>query len=131
MSAFLLSFSSQNPIRFRTHASFTPNTAFYHFCTNTTLSIAQNLYHSHPFRQGNMIGFYNHTIAGSRLIINRYYFRAPAPELFCQISFEPPLLNAVPGSECGVNGKHAGFVVLLQCIPDLISQCIHMIQPNI
>lgn len=60
--------------------------------------------YGNPFRQDNIIGFYNHTIAGSRLIVNRYYFRAPAPESFCQIPFEPPLLNAEPGSECGVNG---------------------------
>jgi len=60
---------------------------------------------SAPFRQDtNMIGFYNHTIVGSRLIFNRYYFREPAPESFCQIPFEPPRFNAVPGSKCGVNG---------------------------
>ena len=79
--------------------------------------ICTQLEHSLPFCQDNVIAFYNHTIVGSRFIANYYYFRAPAPESFCQIPFEPPLLNAQPGSECGVNGKHADLALLSQYIP--------------
>jgi len=56
-----------------------------------------------PFDQGSQIAFYNHTIDGSRLIFNRYYFTAPASQSFCQIPFQG--LNAPPGLECGVNGN--------------------------
>ena len=57
-----------------------------------------------PFDQRS-IAFYNHTVDGSRLIINRYYFRAPAPMEFCMVPFEPPLMNAPPGYTCGENGE--------------------------
>jgi len=56
-----------------------------------------------PFDQGSQLAFYNHTIDGSRMIINRYYFMAPASQSFCQIPFQG--LNAPPGLECGVNGN--------------------------
>lgn len=58
-----------------------------------------------PFRQDRFIVFYNHTVKGSRLIGNRYYFKSPADAGFCNIPFAPPKANAVPGSECGVNGN--------------------------
>lgn len=61
--------------------------------------------HSYPFDGSRTIGFYNHTADGSRLIVNRYYFKPPAPMGFCQIPFEPPAMNAQPGSTCGVNGQ--------------------------
>ncbi|KAL7490762.1 hypothetical protein ACHAWT_000294 [Skeletonema menzelii] len=61
--------------------------------------------HNAPFGKSRTIGFYNHTVAGSRLIVNRYYFSPPAPFGFCQIPFEPPAMNAQPGSTCGVNGQ--------------------------
>ena len=65
--------------------------------------------HSAPLRQDRTIGFYNHTVDGSRLIVNRYYFKPPADAAFCNIPFDSPAANAQPGSECGVNG--ACFVV--------------------
>ncbi len=58
-----------------------------------------------PFNQRPTIGFYNHTFDGSRLIVNRYYFKAPAPTEFCLVPFEPPLMNAPPGYTCGENGE--------------------------
>mmetsp|Transcript_10291 Transcript_10291/g.13076 ORF Transcript_10291/g.13076 Transcript_10291/m.13076 type:complete len:474 (+) Transcript_10291:54-1475(+) len=61
--------------------------------------------HSSPFDASRTIAFYNHTVDGSRLIVNRYYFKPPAPFGFCQIPFEPPAMNAQPGSTCGVNGQ--------------------------
>eukprot|EP01083_Nonionella_stella_P030925 84750_1 len=50
------------------------------------------------------LSHYNHTLDGSRLIANRYYFSPPAETEFCAMPFEPPEANAQPGSECGVNG---------------------------
>jgi len=60
--------------------------------------------HNAPLRQDRTIGFYNHTVDGSRLIVNRYYFKPPADAAFCNIPFDSPAANAQPGSECGVNG---------------------------
>ena len=57
-----------------------------------------------PFDQRTITAFYNHTFDGSRLIVNRYYFRAPAPMEFCMVPFQPPLMNAPPGFTCGENG---------------------------
>ena len=57
-----------------------------------------------PFDQ-QTVAFYNHTVDGSRLIVNRYYFRKPAPMEFCMVPFEPPLMNAPPGYTCGENGE--------------------------
>jgi hypothetical protein len=50
-----------------------------------------------PFDQQSTIAFYNHTVDGSRLIINRYYFKPPAPMEFCMVPFQPPMMNAPPG----------------------------------
>lgn len=60
--------------------------------------------HDRPFRQDRIIGFYNHTVAGSRLIANRWYFKPPADAEFCNTPLAPTMANAQPGSECGVNG---------------------------
>lgn len=61
-----------------------------------------------PFGQDKFVGFTNVTLVGSRLILNRYNFKPPAGPEFCAIPFAEPMLNARPGSECGVNG-HADF----------------------
>jgi len=68
-----------------------------------------------PFPSDSIIAFYNHTVDGSRLIANRYYFRAPAPPEFCAIPFPPPAMNAPPGVTCGENGlaKFAGVYAAL------------------
>jgi hypothetical protein len=63
-----------------------------------------------PFDQQPVIAFYNHTVDGSRLIINRYYFKAPAPMEFCMVPFQPPMMNAPPGVTCGENGKQFSCV---------------------
>ena len=58
-----------------------------------------------PFPSESIIAFYNHTVDGSRLIVNRYYFRAPSPQGFCMIPLPPPAMNAPPGVTCGENGE--------------------------
>ena len=69
-----------------------------------------NAINRRPFRLDKTIAFYNHTVDGSRLIANRYYFIPPAEPEFCAMPFEPPEANAQPDSECGVNGKWALIV---------------------
>ncbi len=58
-----------------------------------------------PYDRSNMVAFYNHSVTddgeGSRLIMNRYYFRPPAPLDFCSMPSLPPLESY----ECGVTGE--------------------------
>ena len=61
----------------------------------------------YPYTKSAVLGFYNHTIVGSRLIIDRFYVAQPAPSDFCNKTFDDPAteLNAVPPGVCGVNGQ--------------------------
>lgn len=59
------------------------------------------------------MAFYNHTVTengqGSRLIMNRYYFRPPAPLDFCSMPSLPPFESY----ECGVTGEDLVWFFLL------------------
>jgi hypothetical protein len=57
-----------------------------------------------PYTRDDVVGFYNHSLIGSRMSINRYYVFNPAPEAFCNQTFEPPFLNVAGPGVCGVNG---------------------------
>lgn len=57
-----------------------------------------------PFEQATTIGYYNHTVDGSRLIINRYYFNAQAPKWWCDSYLPDGFLHAPPGYSCGEIG---------------------------
>mmetsp|Transcript_11344 Transcript_11344/g.23928 ORF Transcript_11344/g.23928 Transcript_11344/m.23928 type:complete len:493 (-) Transcript_11344:54-1532(-) len=68
-----------------------------------------------PYDRSKMVAFYNHTVTengeGSRLIMNRYYFRPPAPLDFCSMPSLPPLESY----ECGVTG-YSGFAAIYSAL---------------
>jgi hypothetical protein len=57
-----------------------------------------------PYTLNEVVTFYNHTIVGSRMSLYAYFFYSPAPESFCNQTFNPPFENVIGSGVCGVNG---------------------------
>jgi hypothetical protein len=57
-----------------------------------------------PYTVSEGVSFFNHTIIGSRIWICGYYLYGPAPESFCNQTFDPPSQNVIGSGVCGVNG---------------------------
>jgi hypothetical protein len=57
-----------------------------------------------PYKNDVVVGFYNHTIVDSLLIVDRLFIQQPAPAEFCAGEFGENELNVIDPGECGVTG---------------------------
>jgi hypothetical protein len=57
-----------------------------------------------PYAQSEYVTFSNFTLDGSRAVLTSYSLYGPAPESFCNQTFNPPFQNIIGSGVCGVNG---------------------------